>query len=499
MDAVTSVRELTVHAPEGARLQRAASLLEREWLLVFFSAFLVAGNALACRWWLSSDGWFSILYGREILHHGFPHHDTLTLLGAGHVWVDQQWLGHVALYGLMALGGPKLTTLTTALLFAAAFLSAIFLARRRGASIPAVIVVALPASLYAATFVQAEVFSRLFFLAVLTLLAAESRHRTRRVWLVLPLLALWANVHGAVVFGAGLVALLGAIELWQHRAGTNRGRAAMIRAFLLLVTPWASLVATPYGISGLQYYRVTIFSSSFHTYVGPWMPPIPFSIVGGPFFVLALLAAGIVARSHRRLTAFELATLGLTVLAAVETRRSIPWFAVASLLFLPAALQREDERRPQRGGAGLPLAATAFAGVLAFAALVQAAVRPQSYFTPGFSDRAATFVATYAQKHPRAKIWANDPLGDWLVYRQPSLWGRIGYDARWENLTARQVKVLHTFLYRLGPDWKRQLRGYDLLLLSRSEYAWIRRPLERDPSFRTVYRDSDAVIRERVG
>ena len=92
-----------------------------------------------------------------------------------------------------------------------------------------------------------------------------------------------------------------------------------------------------------------------------------------------------------------------------------------------------------------------------------------------------------------------DPLGDWLVYRQPSLWGRIGYDARWENLTPRQVEVLHTFLYRLGPDWKRQLLGYDLLLLSRSEYAWIRRPLERDPSFRTVYRDSDAVIRERVG
>jgi hypothetical protein len=499
VDVVTDVRRLSVRATDGSALRRAAAAVEREWLLVVLGLFVVAGNVLACRWWLSSDGWFSVLYGREIVHHGLPHHDTLTLLGAGRDWVDQQWLAHVALYGLMALGGPKLTTVATAFLFSLAFLLTVLLARRRGARAGAVVAIAIPAWLYASTFVQAEVFSRLFFLGLLALLAAESRRRTRRVWLVLPLLALWANVHGAVVLGAGLVALLGAIELWQVRAGRSPGRAAAWRALALLVTPWACLVATPYGLSGLQYYRATIFSSSFHTYVGPWMPPIPFSIVGGPFFVLALLAAGIVARSHSRLTAFELGTLALTLLAAVETRRSIAWFAMACVLFLPAALRRDDERHARASHVRLHLAAVAAAAVLALAASVQAAAQPQSYFTPGFSDRAAAFVGRYAKAHPQARIWVNDPLGDWLVYRQPELWGRIGYDARWENLTPKQVEVLHTFLYRGGPSWKAQLRGYDLLVLSRNEYAWIRRPLERDPAFRTVYRDADSVVRERAG
>jgi hypothetical protein len=499
VEAVTHRRGVEL-APGWAAVRRAARLVEREWLLVLFAAFLVGANAGASRGWFGSDGWFSILYGREIVEHGLPHRDTLTVLGAGHPWTDQQWLAHVALYGLMALGGPKLTALATAFVFSAAFLCAVLLARRRGASTPALLLVALPAWLYASTFVQAEVFSRGFFVAVLAILVAESRARTNRVWLTLPLLAVWANFHGAVVLGAALVALLGAVELWQHCCGTNPGRRALARSSLLLVAPWACLLATPYGVSGLHYYRATIFNATFHTYVGPWMPPVPFSLIGAPFFVLALIAAGIVARASRRLTLFEVATVAVTLAAAVESRRSIPWFAVACVVVLPAALQREDERPAPRGGrARLHLAAATLAAALAVGVTLHAAVQPQSYFTREFSDRAAAFVARYAEAHPRARIWANDPLGDWVVYEEPSLWGRIGFDARWETLTSRQVAVLHSFLYRESPDWKSQLNGYDLLLLSRHQYPWLRGPLGHDRAFRTVYMDRDAVVRERIG
>jgi hypothetical protein len=489
VDAVTRVRELEIGPRQAALPRRAVELLEREWLLVLLGATVVATNAVACRWWLSSDGWYSIVYGREIVRHGLPHHDTLTLLGSGRAWLDQQWLAHVALYAVAALGGPKLACLVTSFLFSAAFLAAVVHSRRRGASLFALLVVAVPAWLYATAVVQAEVFSRVFFLLLLVLLGAESRRRTHRVWLVFPLLCLWANVHGAVVLGAGLVGLLGLIEL---------GRRRTLRGFALVVAPWPCLLATPYGLSTVDYYRVTIFSSSFHQYLGPWMPPVPFSIAGGPFFVLTLIATAIVARGHMRLTAFELAALGVTLLAALEARRSIAWFAVACVLFLPAALQRELVPRPLRVRARLPFAVAAVASAFALAAVAQAAIAPQSSYMPIYDTRAADFAASFARVHPAARIWANDPLGDWLVYQEPQLWGRIAYDARWEQLTPRQLVALHTFLYRLGPDWKSPLRGYSLVLLNRWHYKWLLGPLERDRRFRVVYRDESTVALERL-
>jgi hypothetical protein len=499
MNAVTGVRELDVGLGPAAMPRQLVRLLEREWLLIVLAAFVTGAFAVACRLWFTSDSWYSVAYGREILHHGLPHTDTMTVMGHGRAWVDQQWLGHILLYGLYALGGAKLTSLASAILFSATFVALLILARRRGASGPALVVVGLFAWLYMSTYVQVEVFSRPLFLALLVLLAAESRRRSRRVLLAFPLLVLWANLHGAVVLGAALVALLGAVEFGQLALAKSATRAAVARAAALAFVPWACILATPYGLSILHYYRLTIFSSAFHQYLGPWMPPIPFSIIGGPFFVLTLISAAVVARRYRRLTAFELAALAVTLFAAVETRRSIPWFAVACVLFLPAALQREHEGSWRVRWPRLPFAASVFASVSAVAALAQASVQPQSYYTAAyFDDRAAAFVADYAKDHPGAKIWANDPFGDWLAYVQPSLWGKVAYDARWEQLTPRQLETLHTFLYRLGPDWKAPLRGYGLLLMSRHMYTWLLDPLERDPRFRVVYRDSDSVVLEPV-
>jgi len=81
--------------------------LARSWRVLVEEALLVASTATfaaALVWRLSGqvnqDAWLALVGGREIVRHGLPHHETLTLWGHGHAWIDQHWLGQLAAYGL---------------------------------------------------------------------------------------------------------------------------------------------------------------------------------------------------------------------------------------------------------------------------------------------------------------------------------------------------------------------------------------------------------------
>jgi hypothetical protein len=495
MDVVGDLRRLDVGGADTLP-RRFLRLLEREWLLIAVAAFFCGGAALGSTVWMVSDSWYGIVYGREILEHGLPHADTMTILGRGHPWVDQQWLAHVLLYGLFRAGGAKLVSLATALLFGIAFAAAAAVARRRGASSLSLIIVVLLAWPYMTSWIQAEVFARPLFIALLALLAAESHRPSRRVLLALPMLVLWANLHGTVVIGAALVALLGAVELAQLiRARRIRTRAGA-RALVLLLVPWLCLGVTPYGFSGLGYYRATVFNSSFHRYINWWQAPTPFSIFGGPFFLLALLTAAVVVGRYRRATAFELAALGLTLLAAAEAKRSVAWFATAAVLLVAPILERERETRWRVRASRLPAIAAVAAIVLGAAAVAGAAARPQASYTSDYDGRAAAAVADYARAHPRARVFANDPFADWLTYVQPSLWGRVAHDARWEQLTTVQIRSLYAFLHEIGPGWKSPTEGYDLVMIGH-HWPSLLDAFEHDSRYRTFYKSSRITVFER--
>jgi len=495
MDVVGELRPLEAETRRATPLDRVLLLLEREWLLVAVAAFACASAALAAVGWILSDSWYVIVYGREIVHHGLPHADTMTILGRGHAWLDQQWLGQVALYGVYAAGGTKLLALASALLFAGVFAAAVGLARRRGASALSLIVVVILAWSYMTTWVQAEVLARPLFLALLALLVAQSRRPSRWVLLAFPLLVLWANVHGAVVLGAALVALLGLVELVQRaRAGGLRTRGGL-RAVALVTLPWLCVAATPYGLSTFSYYRATILNSAFHRYVYPWQAPTPFSGFGAPFFLLAALTVAVAARRHNRLTPYELAALGVTLLAATEARRSVAWFATAAIVLVAPVLEREDETR-WRVRSRLPLLAAVLALVLGAATVGAAATRSRSAYEQIYDQPAAQFVAGYVRTHPNALVFANDPYPDWLVYHKPSLWGKIAYDARWEQLTPKQIRTLYAFQHEIGPHWDAPIRGYALVMIGKGWPSMVRAFREK-AGYRIVFESPQTVVFEQ--
>src|SRR5436305_14002953 len=78
-----------------ARISALARWLERETFLVVLFAIYLIGLTWQLPHQIVSDTWMGLTFGREIVQHGLPTHDVLTVWAHGRTWVDQQWLGQL--------------------------------------------------------------------------------------------------------------------------------------------------------------------------------------------------------------------------------------------------------------------------------------------------------------------------------------------------------------------------------------------------------------------
>src|SRR5437764_4369568 len=179
--------------------------------------------------------------------------------------------------------------------------------------------------------VQSLVFP--LFVLLLWLLAEDSRRPSRRVLFALPIVVLWANIHGTAFLASALVALRG-LSMLLVRDRPLRARLPM--AAVLTAAP-ALLLASPYGFSLVGYYHKLLLNPAFSKYVTEWAPT-KLGIATAPFYLLALLAAWLAGRCRSRLTLFEQSALLVTLVLALLAIRSVVWFMLAALILLPAAL-----------------------------------------------------------------------------------------------------------------------------------------------------------------
>jgi hypothetical protein len=447
---------------------RLPALLEREAPLVGVACLYAVVVLLTLPQQLVQDSWLTLASGREIVRHGLPSQDTLAVWTHGRAWVDQQWLAQLAFYGLHALGGLRLVLLAHALLLVAALVSALVFARRAGASARSVALVSLVAMLVApwALQLRAQSFAPLLFVWVLGLLAADSRAPSRCVLWTLPLLVLWANLHGTVVLGALLVA-------WRGITALPRARA-----FALLAAPLC-VFASPYGLGLGGYYHRLLVNPLLPSFLEEWRSSAP-SQRTALFYVLAFAAIWLVARHARGLTLFERGALVIALVSGLAAIRSIVWFGLACVILLPPLLDRALPRLrlpAQRALAVAGLAAAATAGVFTVA-------RPATSFTRDWPGGAARAVAAY----PDLRVFADDRTADWLLWEDPSLAGRLAYDIRFELFDGRQFRELLAFRNRAGDDWRRAADGYRVFTLDPRTERPLERALLAEPGARLVYR-----------
>jgi hypothetical protein len=463
-------------------------LEENGTLVIGVTAFALV-MLVALRHGLVVDGWMAIVSGREVVQHGLPSHDMLTVWAHGHRWVDQQWLSQLVLYGLTRAGGFKLALLVHAALGVGGLALAATAGRKLGGSARAATWVLLPALVAyypEASVLRPQSFAYPLFAAVLWLVVTDSRSPSGRVFAVFPLLALWANLHGSVLLGAGLVALAGI-------TGAARGLLARPRRFaprtaLLVLGPWPCLLVSPYALHLPAYYEKVLLGSDFSRFVSEWAPT---TLTRSTAAVYLLVFAGmwLIGRAGTRITTFEkLAFLAMSIVA-FQAIRNTAWLSLTALIVLPQlvdVLRRpgDEPRRLNR------LLASAMLGVVIIA-VAGVGLNSQSWFTGGFPTAAADAAARVAGPH--GKVIASSPYADWLLWSEPRLSGRVAFDARYELLTKDQLSTLGSFESRVG-DWMKTTRGYAAVVLGARDDRALATALVATRRARVAYRDADVVV-----
>jgi hypothetical protein len=453
------------------------------------------------------DSWLELVTGRLLWAAGIPHHETLTSIGYGRPWIDQQWLAQLSGYGLYRVGGLGLLGVVNVALLVSGLAVAVGTARRLGASVRDVLA---PSVLCGWLFlpgseVRTQAFAVPLFAVTVYLLAIDSRRPSARVYWTLPILVLWANLHGSATLGAGLVALRGVTLAWERRsvAGSVLGR--LRRPVALVVGAPLALLLTPYGLHSIAYYRATLGNSALRHMASEWQPVTSSPMVAVAFLLLVGVTIWSCARFPERTRLWERLALLALAAASVGVIRNVLFFALAALALLPVSLLaagHADEGRSatiRRGVNGVAAAlALALAGVFGVVALA----RPAGSFQSADSQPAVlAAVARATRDDPRLRVWADPRYGDWLLWRVPSLAGRMDADARYEVYTASQLKDEQRLVGASGPGWKRAAQGDRLLVLDRSSDGAAVTGFMAEPGARILYTDRQAVVilRRRAG
>lgn len=300
------------------------------------AAFGCAAIALAAT--IGADARWLAALGDAIVRAGAVPH-TIPYAAAPHAsWHDASALGQLVFYGLESQLGDRGLVLAQTVAAALALAALAFdmqraqVRDRAGAAVLAAVVIAAPASFFV---VRAQLFSLALFPVLVLLLRSEAERPSRRIWLAVPLLALWANLHGGVL--VGFAALASYLVL-------RRLRASVLGTIAVLTAAACALVATPAFFGTVHYYAGVLRSEAAATHYGLWAPLSLRDPLDVLFIALALPL--VLAALRGRPANWELVALVALSASAVESRRNGIWLLLFVAPLAARGLQRAAAGRP---------------------------------------------------------------------------------------------------------------------------------------------------------
>ena len=214
-------------------------------------------------WHLAAGDWM-------IAHGAVPHHDPFSYTFAGAPWVPHEWLSEILMAASFRAARWSGLVVLTAL---AAALAMFQLARHLGRWLPTG--PSLLLLLLAGFCITPTLLARPHILAlpvleawVAGLFIARSKGRAPS-WHLLPMMCLWANLHGGFMLGLLLVAPL-ALEAALAEPAAWRAVLARWGGFLLAAT--AAAMLTPHGWAGLLF-PFQLMGMAELTSITEWQPP----------------------------------------------------------------------------------------------------------------------------------------------------------------------------------------------------------------------------------
>jgi|ERR1051326_763828 hypothetical protein len=438
------------------------------------------------------DVYWHIAVGRWMVEHrAFPHVDMFSATVAGAPWIAKEWLSQLLYAGAHAVAGWSGVVILAACAAAAGFALLAYFLLQKLAPLAALTLVGAGFVLVA-PHLQARPHALALPLMVVWVgvLVNAVDHRRAPPLALLPVMTLWANLHGSFTLGLALLAPL-ALEAWRNADAARRATALNWLRFGALALVAACV--TPYGPEPIFVAWRVLGLGQILSIIGEWRPQ-DFSRIGG-FEVCLLLGLGFALYRGIVLPPLRIAMLlGLLHLALSQARHADALGLLAPLVlahplarqFGPAGEGAEHGPQQSSGLAHAALAACLVALTWALAS------------TGGWSPRAqiSPVGAVAAITARNANPVLNDyDFGGYLIYAgvKPFI------DGRTDQLYGEAFVVRHDRAVTLGNvgDFVHLLDQYGVAATLLNPATPAVGLLDRMGEWQRIYSDDIAVVHMR--
>lgn len=496
----------------------------------------------------NTDLWWHLRTGEWVVQHrAVPWTDPFSAYGMNKPWAAYSWLFEVTLYAFyrwLGLAGTVVYVLPILVALAVVLYRAI--RRRAGGFVEPIALTSMAllamARLYS---VRPWLFTVLFFAIELDLLfrilvdKPEARDY-RRLWLLPPLFALWANLHIQFTYGLAVLSLAATsatIEFFLRKrpgrvaevavaqvasgqvagessearaapAGDgNRGARSLARG----IAPRTESrgVRTLWIITGVSFVAALVNPYSWRVYgivlelMGERTPFRLITELRAPDFrspldylvvMMALFAAFLLGRSVVRSTLFTGVLLASSTLISLRTVRD-EWLIVVVALFIIAAGLRNAARPPVQLSRAQRLAAAVLSLVLIFAV-----AKARGLSNAALAERVAAAYPVHAAEMVRQSglagpLYNDFDWGGYLIWSLPNL--PVSMDGR-TNVHGDTRLERSVAAWNCLPRWNADSELASARLVMGQAQQPLSTALLSDPRYRLVYRDAVSVVFVRV-
>ncbi len=317
--------------------------------------------------------------------------DPFSYIAGGEAWRTQSWLIEL-LYSLLesTFGGIGWAAMMVAvvLIGVLGLTGAVTYAQTRSTVSTGVWLLVLGWLLVPFGVPRPVIFSYLFLAMLVLVLSLLGRAE----WAVIPIIWLWAGIHGSWIIGIGLVMLV-AVSRKSYRTAAVGALAGIAAA------------ATAHGIGAWGIVLVFARSSSALEYMGEWGAPDFGSIVQAPYLIV--LVGLLVAAVRGRIAMSDLWIVVPFMLLGFLSERTVP---VAALVLLPFAARSVQ--------VSLPRGAQRFHALPWFVLIVTVAVTVTMHARTEFEFDADRFPSDAAiAAAGSGRFFHDDAVGGYLIYR----------------------------------------------------------------------------------
>lgn len=473
---------MTSNAHGGSRSDR--------YLRVAGWAFLVAiAMRYGCNVASDPDIWWHLASGRLICDEGgFPEHDLFSYSETRASYVYHEWLSSVIFYLLYSRVSPVSVYLLKALLAAAVVLM-MMRRQQRALSLPRILFWGLVLSVVGRGFgMRAQIFSYALFALTLLLLDLSREHKRRNmIWLLIPLMALWANLHGAFIGGIGVILL--------HATEREMRKRVLIVAFLATLATAIHPAGVRYwsylaGIPGMK--DITEWQSIFSN-PGPALQIVL-------LWLICLL--WLVPRWKQYRTA-ELLCLAVTLIMSIRYARQAVLFGICAGMILPRINMEGWAARDWLR----PFSKSLVASVLVLFSLLRGAETVLGYidvrgrgiaWTEELNeiDFPAAAVSYMRERKLTGNLAVTFEYGAYCIWKlYPAM--KVSFDGRYEVYTERAIRQAFDF-HQGKPGWDRLLERASYALVDPRLPAYYLLRSLASSEWKLIYYEPDGALFERT-